>query len=85
MSDTFYLQEVKPLKKIKGIFPKIYDFENLFCAYKAAIKCKRYRQDVMEYTDRLEDNLIILQNELIWGQYSVGTYNIFMFMNRKNA
>lgn len=65
------------MKKIKGIFPKIYDFENLFCAYKAAIKCKRYRQDVMEYTDRLEDNLIILQNELIWGQYSVGTYNIF--------
>lgn len=65
------------MKKEKGIFPKIYDFENLFCAYKAAIKCKRYRQDVMEYTDRLEDNLIILQNELIWGQYSVGRYNIF--------
>lgn len=65
------------MKKIRGIFPKIYDFENLFCAYKAAIKCKRYRQDVMEYTDRLEDNLIILQNELIWGQYSVGRYNIF--------
>ena len=53
------------MKKEKGIFTKIYDFENLFCAYKAAIKCKRYRQDVMEYTDRLEDNLIILQNELI--------------------
>ena len=31
----------------------------------------------MQYTDCLEDNLIILQNELIWGQYSVGTYNIF--------
>ena len=65
------------MKKIKGIFPKIYDFENLFCAYKAAIRCKRYRPDVMQYTDRLEDNLIILQNELIWGQYSVGRYNIF--------
>lgn len=65
------------LKKIKGLFPKIYDFENLFYAYKAAIKCKRYRQDVMEYTDRLEDNLIILQNEFIWGMYEVGRYNIF--------
>lgn len=53
------------MKKIKGLFPKIYDFENLFCAYKAAIKCKRYRPDVMQYTDCLEDNLIILQNELI--------------------
>ena len=65
------------MKKIKGLFPKIYDFENLFYAYKAAIKCKRYRQDVMEYTDRLEDNLIILQNEFIWGMYEVGRDNIF--------
>ena len=65
------------MKKIRGLFPKIYDFENLFYAYKAAIKCKRYRQDVMEYTDRLEDNLIILQNEFIWGTYEVGRYNIF--------
>ena len=65
------------MKKIKGIFPQIYDFENLFCAYKAAIKSKRYRPDVMEYTDKLEDNLIILQNELIWETYEVGRYNIF--------
>ena len=73
------------MKKIKGLFPKIYDFENLFYAYKAAIKCKRYRQDVMEYTDQLEDNLIILQNEFIWGLYEVGRYNIFMCMSLKSG
>lgn len=44
----------------------IYDFENLFNAYKAGIKCKRYRPDVMAYTDKLEENLIELQNEFIW-------------------
>lgn len=65
------------MKKIKGLFPAIYDFENLYHAYKAAIKGKRYRADVMRFTDRLEDNLIILQNELIWGTYDVGRYNIF--------
>lgn len=65
------------MKKIKNIFPQIYDFENLFNSYKKAIKCKRYRADVMEYTDRLEENLIELQNELIWKTYSVGQYNIF--------
>lgn len=65
------------MKKIKNLFPAIYDFENLFYAYKAAIKGKRYRADVMRFTDRLEDNLIILQNELIWGTYDVGRYNIF--------
>lgn len=65
------------MKKIKGLFPAIYEFENLYHAYKAAIKGKRYRTDVMKFTDRLEDNLIILQNELIWGTYDVGRYNIF--------
>lgn len=38
------------MHKIKNIFPMIYDFENLFNAYKAGIKCKRYRPDVMAYT-----------------------------------
>ena len=55
----------------------IYDFENLFNAYKAGIKCKRYRPDVMAYTDKLEENLIELQNEFIWQTYTVGRYNIF--------
>lgn len=65
------------MQTIKNLFPKIYDFENLFNAYKAGIKCKRYREDVMQYTDKLEENLIILQNEFIWKTYTVGRYNIF--------
>lgn len=65
------------MKKATDIFPKIYDFENLFCAYKAGIKCKRYRPDVMEFSGQLESNLIELQNELIWNTYEVGRYNIF--------
>jgi retron-type reverse transcriptase len=31
----------------------------------------------MEYTDKLEENLIELQNQLIWHTYKVGRYNIF--------
>lgn len=65
------------LQTIKNLFPKIYDFENLFNAYKAGIKQKRYRADVMEYTHKLEENLIELQNEFIWQTYTVGRYNIF--------
>lgn len=65
------------MKSIKNIFPKIYDFENLLEAYKAAIKTKRYRPDVMEYTDKLEENLFDLQNKLIWDLYEVGRYNMF--------
>lgn len=65
------------MQTIKNIFPLIYDFENLFNAYKKAISCKRYRPDVMAYTDQLEENLIELQNEFIWKTYSMGRYNIF--------
>ena len=65
------------MHKIKNIFPIIYDFDNLFNAYKAGIKCKRYRPDVMAYTDKLEENLNELQNEFIWQTYTVGRYNIF--------
>mgnify|MGYP000010725959 CR=1 FL=1 len=43
------------MQTIKNLFPKIYDFENLLEAYKAAIKSKRYRPDVMEYADKLEE------------------------------
>lgn len=74
------------MHKIKNIFPMIYDFENLFNAYKAGIKCKRYRPDVMAYTDKLEENLIELQNEFISGRptpWDATTY--FMFMSRKSA
>lgn len=65
------------MQTIKNLFPKIYDFENLLEAYKAAIKSKRYRPDVMEYADKLEENLFDLQNNLIWGLYEVGHYHMF--------
>ena len=63
--------EKHEMQTLKNVFPKIYDFENLFSAYKAAISCKRYRADVMEYTHKLEENLIELQNEFIWDRKSV--------------
>lgn len=63
----------------------IYDFENLFNAYKAGIKCKRYRPDVMAYTDKLEENLIELQNEFIWRPTPWDATTYFMFMSRKSA
>ena len=65
------------MKRIKNIFSEIYDFENLYYAYKDAIKGKRYREDIMLYTDKLEENLIELQNELIWKTYEVGAYRRF--------
>ena len=71
------------MKKIKNLFPKIYDFENLFYAYKDGIKQKRDRPDVMAYTEKLEENLITLQNEFIWKTYKVGAYRKFFVYEPK--
>jgi retron-type reverse transcriptase len=65
------------LKRHNGLYEKIYDFENLYQAYLLARKCKRYRRDVLEFTANLEENLIQIQNELIWKTYKVGKYREF--------
>ncbi len=65
------------MKRYGYLYEKIYDFENLYEAYLEARKCKRYRPDVLEFTTNLEENLIQIQNELIWKTYEVGRYREF--------
>ena len=65
------------METLRNIYPKIYDFENLHEAYLEARKNKRYRGDVLEFSARLEENLIQLQNELVYKTYSVGRYREF--------
>ena len=65
------------MKRIKNIYESIYSFDNLFEAYLSARKGKRFRQDVLRFTANLEENLIALQNELMWGTYNVGRYREF--------
>lgn len=62
---------------IDDIYGKICEYEHLYQSHIEARKGKRYRDDVMLFTDRLEENLIELQNELIWQTYSVGRYRPF--------
>lgn len=64
-------------KTYKNLYPKIYDFQNLYKSYLKARKGKRYKKDVLEFSSHLEENLIQLQNELIWHTYQTGTYNSF--------
>lgn len=65
------------MKPIKDIYPKIYDFENLYEAWNSAKKGKRYRNEVLQFTDQLETNLIDIQNHLIYGTYECGRYRPF--------
>ena len=65
------------LKSFANLYPRIYDFENLHLAYLKARKNKRYKEEVLRFSAKLEENLIILQNELIWKTYKTSPYKWF--------
>ena len=65
------------MKTYKNLYPKIYDFDNLHLAYLKARRCKRYRHDVLRFSANLEENLINIQNHLIWKTYRTGRYRFF--------
>ena len=65
------------MKTIKNLYERIYDFENLYMAWETASKGKRYRDEVLWFTNDLESNLIDIQNHLIYETYTVGSYRQF--------
>lgn len=62
---------------LDNLYEKICDYEELYQSHLEARKGKRYRDDVMVFSDNLEENLITIQNELIWETYEVGPYRPF--------
>lgn len=60
------------MKPIKGLWEQIVSYENLLEAYKSAAKSKRFRSEVLIYTDDLEYNLSRLQSDLMNGTYKTG-------------
>ena len=71
------------MKRIDGLYEKIYDYENLYQAYIEARKLKRYRQEILRYSADIDTNLIEMQNELIWRTYRVGRYREFYVTDPK--
>lgn len=74
---THFLPNEDALKSYTNLYPQVYDFENLHLAYTKARKNKRYKPDVLSFSANLEENLIILQNELIWKTYRTSPYRQF--------
>lgn len=66
-----------------NLFDRVYSFQNLFKAYLKARKNKRYKEDVLLFTANLEENLIQLQNELIYKTYEPGSYREFYVYDPK--
>lgn len=66
------LETVKP-----SLLERIASWENLLEAYHNACKEKWYRDDVAAFSANLEEELISIQNDLLWRTYKVGRYREF--------
>jgi retron-type reverse transcriptase len=61
----------------EGGYKLIYDFENLYQSAETASEDKRYKNTVLRFFDNLEENIISIQNELIWKTYELGAFYTF--------
>lgn len=66
-----------------NLYEQIYSFDNLLDAWQKARKGKRRHREVLKFELGLEGNLIALQNELIWGEYTPGAYRYFTVLAPK--
>lgn len=65
------------MEKLRNLKEHICSFENLLAAYREAAKDKRYREEVIRFTENLEENLLALRKELLEESYQVGPYREF--------
>ncbi|MDR0375343.1 MAG: hypothetical protein LBH85_06425 [Treponema sp.] len=65
------------------LYTRVYDFENLYQAANMAAEDKKYKPAALRFFANLEENLIELQNELIWKTYRLGKYHEFKVRDPK--
>lgn len=65
------------MEKHRHVFEQMYDYETLYGGYLLARRGKRFKDQVLQYTSNLEENLIDAQNNLIWKSYEVGQAHQF--------
>lgn len=65
------------MKTFNNLFPGVVSFDALHAGYMKARRGKRHTPEVLRFEGNLEGNLIQLQNELIWNEYSTGPYYTF--------
>ncbi len=70
-------------KRLKHIYPRISDFQNLLKASRKAQKGRRYRDSTLTFNFDLERNLLCLQEELETKTYEPGEYRDFFISDSK--
>lgn len=71
------------MKTYRNLYPQVYDFDNLYRAYRKARRGKRDRPEVIEFENNLEFELIQLQDQLLQQSWQPGHYRQFTLYERK--
>ena len=65
------------MKRIGNLYARITEPENLRLAFLKAVRGKRGKQEVLDYTAQLDENLRQLREQLLAHQVDVGHYHFF--------
>lgn len=71
------------MKRYGNLWNQVTSFENLLLASQKAQRGKRFRDNVLEFNNRLEDNLLQIQQELRSYSYIPGQYRTFEIFDPK--
>lgn len=71
------------MKTYRNLWPELCSFKNLYFAWKDARRGKLSKQQVIEFDNNLEENLVALYDELSAGTYQPGEYTNFFIHERK--
>ena len=70
-------------KTFNHLWESVIDWDNLLFSYMQARKGKRYSEEVLRFTEQLEENLINIQNHLIWKSWQPGQWREFWVTDPK--
>lgn len=65
------------------LYEKIYQFENILTAAYQCRKGKSKKQSTLDFFNHLEENVIQIQNELMWNEFTVSPYHHFFVFEPK--
>ncbi len=71
------------MKRLANVWTTLCSFENLYLAYNKARKAKNSRTDVAQFSLQLEHELLVLQQQLLSGEYRPSIYREFTLYERK--
>lgn len=61
----------------KALWPELIEWDNLLAGWREARKGKRYKPDVLRFHQRWEEELIDIQNRLVWDMWEPQPFTAF--------